>query len=490
MSEIQISQNKPPDTNPIESQPGPTDSYYRYLKEKGKREQSGRSTDTLLSQELALVRDNVVIADLNLLRAEGTFSLEERNIPKDQARYDQVLSLQKLEGDDSMYSLKDTDWEVIDEFILKYFQDTDAQKSYDFESIKDLDPAMGATLAYEIAKHFMVYDQEMRMHPAGEKSVEANTKSANQLLTEGKGVCRHFTKVAIAIYDRLKQIDGSGSLTDTILLPVGNELMDDVSEPHAYCILIAKRSETVFSVGDPTFLSTLNREVHSDLRLASLISTLIEKNLLDALDIREETLLALIDEELGRLDKWLNFTKKLSTQKAQEGVVLNNENFIKEQGFDERAAHFLEEASSTLQIIYALNTAKSMLQSQDRNKIITPQQVEESSQAMFDWIMKKSKQLPESAVASGVNRMLNIAPNGTINLKLLASIIRSLTELSKPIDEPIKQALREKLQARLNWLKNEQALAGNSDPWANPQMKYANEQIDEVQELLDNLMKD
>ncbi len=469
-----------------ETQAGPTDSYYKFLKEKNKREKEG--VEALLSQELALIEDNVVIADLNLLRAEGTFSGEEREIPKDQAQYEQAFSLRELEGSNSMYSLQDTDWDSIDEFILKYFQESSGTVGeLDISSIKNLDPAVAATLAYAITKHFMIFDEEMEQNPAGEKAMAANTQSADKLLVEKHGICRHFTKVAIAIYDRLKQIDESGSLTDTVLLPVGNTLMDDIPGPHAYCLLIAKRTETVLSIGDPTFLKTMDREVHSNLRLASLVSTLIEKHLLTVLDIKEETLLAIIDIELSRLDKWVNLEKKLTTGNSDQG--LNNASAILEQGFDERTALFFTEATSVLQLIYALNTAKSMLEKPDYGGIVSRENMESGAQSMFDWVIWKSEQLPLQATVGGIIKMLDIAPQGIINLELFTSILTALKDLLTKANGQLEQALYQKLQFILNGLKNDTMPVYSDDPWGavGQQRKYSEEKTTEAQLLLNDL---
>ena len=125
--------------------PGPTDSLHRYLQEKNRRLADGEDTDSLLSQELALVGDGVVVADLDLLKAEGTFDKSERVVPKNEAKYNDILSLDRLKQKDTFYGLEDTDWIKMDELILQFFEKNESVDDLQITSIYDLDPAVATT---------------------------------------------------------------------------------------------------------------------------------------------------------------------------------------------------------------------------------------------------------------------------------------------------------------------------------------------------------
>jgi hypothetical protein len=478
------------------SYPGPADDYYRYLQEKKRRLHAGEAMDSPLNQELAFVRNGVVIADLKLLMKEGTFPQSERFVSKENAElpitfYREMLEKSDRRGVKGMFNIEDTNWNILDQQVNTFVTDNPAiLKKLGITSINALDPATATILAFEITNHYLAYDEEMAKTLTGDATLEADRKSADQLIVEGKGICRHFTKVAVAIYERLRQLDKTGSLTDTVLLPVGNMLMDDLPGGHAYTVLVGRRSETVISVGDPTFYRQDYPEVHSDTRLASLVATLIDNNLLNTFNIDRETLIGFVDEQLGRIDKRVNFQKKRKTDayiKANKDQIPEND-YIREHGFDERANHIFQNGVSVLQVVYALNAAKALAQDKT-SKHISEQHLEIATDNVFDFIDNHSAELSEQTLPRAIERIFEISPRA-VNLSLLKRIVTRLLELPKPHSDKTTGNILQSVRDASDRLRLAVVHEINPDDiWAEPitRSRYKSSEFAELQNKLEDL---
>lgn len=312
---------------------------YTYETERNKRKDSPEDLKALLAQELAFVGKTYVIADLPVLRKEGTHLIDgessknDKTIPIPFPTQEEIYTIERGYNEHREKTDYSQMLEIANSLIQEY--SSDIQSQFDAQKIKDRDPATIVSLVtFLVAKKMDYFDELVEIGrywnndiPKEERPgfsnlppekqeliLQIDKMSANDLLKTGLGVCRHMTHVAVELFNTIKLNDSTGNLSNTHLYDLSllsTTVQADVTEDHAALMMISKyNNEVVVSLTDPTFISgEMNGkadEVHerfSDTRLAAAInlltSDIMQKSIGEQLPVSECK--KLLEKQLKRI---------------------------------------------------------------------------------------------------------------------------------------------------------------------------------------------
>lgn len=297
----------------------------------------------------AFVQPHVGIADLPAWRTSSALNDEKFVDPEP------AIPLSKLYEEEPdkfniVQKLEKTNWRVIDEHIAAFLTThPDVAKSIGITSLNEpLHPASVATMAMEIAARNITYAYELveeyyeYMEPEWKQKIDdlrAQRNSADhrftsngnpvqdffnkenarydemtpdQILENRRGVCRQYSQVATAIYERAKQMQPDGPLKNTFLVPTytaDNGPAGIDTERHAFDLLIAHKGNlehTMIGIMDPTWYipdNTTGHEIErfAEARLISALQFATEHGLDQQFNIPKQELTNLIDGQLDRI---------------------------------------------------------------------------------------------------------------------------------------------------------------------------------------------
>lgn len=312
---------------------GPSGKEFALLRQLETNDSKGKSS--LLAQERGFVRKTVAVVDLPTLRHEGTFPTEHQPASQDTISLRDLTGV--LYGDALIEKINRTDWtkvgQQIDQFVA---ENPDLLKGLDISDIANIDPAQAATLAVEMAsakikyaldlvpQYYFLLDEESRLEVDRQRAEgsyankiatemqQIDQMTVDELVSGGKGVCRHYSLVAMGVYEQLKKLDQSGRLKDTYFVELGNVAMTEGEDPHSYNLLIARRPgfDTVLSIADPTMYrtpyTTGEQENFTESRLASAVAQIAKGDLPEKLNIDRKDLESILMERIDRYERRLN----------------------------------------------------------------------------------------------------------------------------------------------------------------------------------------
>jgi hypothetical protein len=136
-------------------------------------------------------------------------------------------------------------------FVLTYIQANPALlEEADISNLAEMTPRQAARLASHIVGELLTFE-----HSYVGQAATSDTETELQILQSGRGVCRHYVRSTLAVFEVLR--GQSQSLRNSYMFDlVGhqNDMGSDYTEAHAWCIMATqvRQGEWIFQAVDPT----------------------------------------------------------------------------------------------------------------------------------------------------------------------------------------------------------------------------------------------